>query len=264
MVPSTAVAERRIDETRSAISRTESAQVSEVGSQGSVDILNEDVERDEIARATGYLGKSSNVQWLRRAKEQGIKGKDEPPERPGPPLALKHPDAPNDESAFRGSRRRSLEPNEPLSAATYHLDDLEMLTSSAIDAYEMPTSEVSLALFKYYKSNTNVEFPFIDVDWVADRIPDAILRSQRHFNTQDELRDRALLNIIFAIGASYAHLVGDAQGDERDHFLYYSRARILGLKGRSFVDHPNIRIVQIAALTGFYYLCSSQINRYVY
>jgi len=222
----------------------------------------EDIEGDEIARATGYLGKSSDIQWLRRAKLLGSESKHKHSERSGSNITLGHLGALRDTSHPPRNRRRSLGSNEPLSAVTYHLDDLEMPSTSAIDAYAMPTRKISHALLEHYKSSTNVEFPFIDVNWVADRISDTILRAQDRAETQCETRERAVLNIIFAIGASYAHLIDDAQGDEGDHFLYYNRARVLGLEGGSFIEHPDIQAVQIAGLTGFYYFCSNQINRY--
>jgi hypothetical protein len=244
--------------------RIGSARASEVGSQGSADILDEDVERNERTRATGYLGKSSDIQWWRKAKQQSFGSKEELSEPPDSNQDRASLEAQGGVSDLRATnRRRSQVSTEPLSAASYHLDDLDIRTTSSVDAYEMPTSAVSHTLFEYYKSNVHTEFAFINVDWVADHVSDAILEPQRRADTLAGMRERAILNIIFAIGASYAHLIGDAQGDERDHLLYYTRARILGLEARSFVDHPDLQVVQLAALTGFYYLCSSQINRYV-
>jgi hypothetical protein len=40
----------------------------EVGSPGSLDVINEDTNRDEHTRAAGFMGKSSAVTWVQRAK----------------------------------------------------------------------------------------------------------------------------------------------------------------------------------------------------
>jgi hypothetical protein len=247
---------------RSSARQPETARASDVGSQGSAGVLDEDVDRDDGARATGYLGKSSDIQWWRRAKgRRDVELSELHDRNVGPGDAGISESLPDIRTI---DRNLSLGSDQPLSAASYHLDDLEMLSTSSVDAYEMPTSSVSDRLLEYYKVSTHTEFPFIDVHWVANRISDVSLEPQSHVKSRAGSRERAILNIIFAIGASYAHLIGDAQGDERDHYLYYTRARMLGLEGGSFVNHPDIQVVQLAALTGFYYLCSSQINRYVH
>lgn len=216
----------------------------------------DDVDTDERALATGFLGKSSGVQWVHAARLQGLegKGRTDAPEFYGPP----------GESLNASSARRSQRPvSEPISAATYHLDDQETLTDQAVDPLEMPTPEIAHTLFELFLENVNTEFPFIGDGSTAAKMIKTILAAATKGKDTSERRARAILNIIFAIGASYAHLVGNAQGDERDHFLYYTRARMLGLDGSTFGDHPTLQIVQITALTGFYYLCSSQISRFV-
>lgn len=241
---------------------TEQETTAEVGSQDSVDVLSEDVEDDDRARAIGYLGKGSDVQWLRRARERRFENPGNDTDISGP---YGPPGTPGDASSDRMSRRqkRSAARHEPLSAATYHLDEQNMLDAQAVDPDEMPTNEVATTLFDHYMCHVNTEFPFIECDWTVGRLKGMIHHAQEQDRKQLQLGYRAILNIIFAIGASYAHLIGDAQGDERDHFLYYTRARMLGLDGCAFVEHPNHQLVQICALTGFYYLCRSQISRCV-
>ncbi|KAF2101121.1 hypothetical protein NA57DRAFT_20564, partial [Rhizodiscina lignyota] len=230
-----------------------------VGSPGAVDILDEDVERDDRARATGYLGKSSDVQWLRKARERrlgdpvedGGAGPYGPPSTPGVIMSPRRDKL----------RRGSADPPEPLTAATYHLDDQDMLPNQPVDAYEMPTRETAHTLFDLFMRNANSDFLFIDNSATADQMMSTLHAAQRQHREQLESQHRAILNIIFAIGASYAHLTGDAQGGNRDHILYFTRARMLALDGDIFVRHPTYHSVQLTALTGFYYLCSSQVSR---
>lgn len=157
--------------------------------------------------------------------------------------------------------RRRSDPREPLTAATYHLDDQDILPHQPVDPYEMPTKETAQTLFDLFMRNANPDFLFIDNSSTVAQMTDILLTAQK--DNQLESQHRAILNIIFAIGASYAHLVGDAQGEDRDHILYFTRARMLALDGDVFVQHPTYRSIQLTTLTGFYYLCSSQVSRCV-
>jgi hypothetical protein len=58
---------------------------------------------------------------------------------------------------------------------------------------------------------------------------------------------RARMNIVFAIGAKYSHLIGaDWKGDERDHLVYMTRAvQLLGLKDTvNLISGPDLEVVQ--------------------
>lgn len=54
---------------------------------------------------------------------------------------------------------------------------------------------------------------------------------------------------------------GRMEGDERDHLLYFSRARLLSLNGNTILNHPDLQQVQVLGLIAFYLLATSQINR---
>lgn len=59
------------------------------------------------------------------------------------------------------------------------------------------------------------------------------------------------MNLLFAIGAQYSHLINaDWAGDERDHRVYMNRAvRLLGLKDTLVViSGPDLRTVQAVSL----------------
>jgi hypothetical protein len=60
------------------------------------------------------------------------------------------------------------------------------------------------------------------------------------------------MNLIFAIGAQYSHLINAVwAGDERDHRVYMNRAiRLLGLKDTLVViSGPDLRTVQAVSPT---------------
>lgn len=63
----------------------------------------------------------------------------------------------------------------------------------------------------------------------------------------------ATLNMIFAIRSKHAHLLeAPWQGDERDHLVYLTRARILSMNRDVLFSHPDLQQVQIEGLIAFY------------
>jgi hypothetical protein len=68
--------------------------------------------------------------------------------------------------------------------------------------------------------------------------------------------------MIFAIASKHAHLTqAPWRGDERDHLVYLTRARILSMNGDTLFNHPDLQQVQVEGLIAFYLLASDQINR---
>jgi hypothetical protein len=72
----------------------------------------------------------------------------------------------------------------------------------------------------------------------------------------------AIVNLIFAISARYSHVVrAEWRGDDRDHLIYFSRARLLSLDGETLFQHADLQQIQVTALMALYLLCTNQINR---
>jgi hypothetical protein len=68
--------------------------------------------------------------------------------------------------------------------------------------------------------------------------------------------------LIFAISARYSHLVrAEWRGDDRDHLVYFSRARLLSLSRDTIIQHPDLQQIQVTGLMALYLLCTSQVNR---
>lgn len=71
------------------------------------------------------------------------------------------------------------------------------------------------------------------------------IRNGRAFLVPDKWR--AHMNLLFAIGAKYSHLIGaEWRGDERDHLVYMTRAmHLLGLKDIVMaISGPDLELVQ--------------------
>ena len=71
----------------------------------------------------------------------------------------------------------------------------------------------------------------------------------------------AIVNIVFAIGARYSHLVRTVcEGGERDHSVYMKRALEL-LGPWPFAASPDLTMVQVFGLLSFYHLATGHVNR---
>jgi hypothetical protein len=142
--------------------------------------------------------------------------------------------------------------------SSYHMDDMSIFTYDAVDTYEVPNPEIANHLFNAYMQRVHSSFP------VVGRLN---LTSQfRRFISGTVQRPPekwlAILNLIFAIGAKYSHLVNaDWKGDERDHLIYFTRARRLTVNSETMFHHPNLQMIQVIGLMSFYLVCNSQVNR---
>ena len=198
--------------------------------------VEEDFNRCEGSRATGFVGKCSPINWMQELEkdfEQRL--------RP--------------QSASGGIQE--LENNVPLHAVNYHLDDLTILPPGPVDAHAMPPPELADQLFESYLTTVHPSFPIINR---------TLFRAQYRtfFDNGARPCDKwlAILNLIFAIGAHYAHLVhAPWRGDPGDHLVYLTRARVLSINSDDLFCHPDLQQVQVEGLTAFYLLSTHQINR---
>jgi len=72
----------------------------------------------------------------------------------------------------------------------------------------------------------------------------------------------AVLNLVFAIGAQYSHLVEEPWHLRGfDYISYVSRAHILGLSTPDLISHPDLMQVQTTALLALYFLVTGRVNR---
>lgn len=212
---------------------------SSIGSLEAIDRVEEDLNRTENSRATGFMGKNSEVTWMQRLqrdaehRSQGLPGSLEP-----------------------GQSKRQ-DDDLALHAVSYHLDDLDISVPGPVDTYAMPPRELADHLFDDYLRTVQPFFPIINRPLFSVQY-----RAFFESNAQPGDKWLAILNMIFATGAKHAHLVGAPwRGDADDHLLYLTRARILSMNGDVLFSHPDLQQVQVEGLIAFYLLASDQINR---
>jgi hypothetical protein len=126
-----------------------------------------------------------------------------------------------------------------------------------VNKYGMPSRQLSDFLFEEYWNNVHPGFPMINRPLFRTQY-------QSFWDQCQKPGDKwlAILNVIFAIAAKYAHLSqASRRGEENDHFLYFNRARLLSLTGEELFSPPNLQQVQLEGLVAFYLLATDQIGR---
>lgn len=212
---------------------------SSVGSLNAIDLVEEDLNRTELTRATGYMGKNSEVTWMQRLRREAEQRYQHEP-------GTYDPD-------FDSRRDQEF----ALHAVNYHLDDMNVSVPGPVQTYWVPPRHLADQLFEDYLNTTHPFFPIISRP---------LFRAQyrNFFERAGQPNDKwlAVLNMIFAISAKHAHLrQAPWRGDEQDHLEYLTRARILSMNGDSVFSHPDLQQVQVEGLIAFYLLASDQINR---
>ena len=222
------------------------------GSTGALDRTEEDFTRDG-ARDTGFMGKNSEITWMQRLQVENKFGDEK--------------DMPNMSSTNVDSSKDTADSFNPMAEAeagfsvhetSYHLDDESVTTFEHVDPYEVPTAETARNLFDAYMTRVHPSFP------IVSKI-NLTIQFQKFLSGQAQRPPEkwlAILNLIFAIAAKYSHLVqADWKGDERDHIIYFTRARLLSVNSETVFQHPDLQVIQITGLISFYFVCIHQINR---
>ena len=213
-----------------------------VGSTGSLDHIDEDYNQSVETRATGFMGKNSEVTWMQRLKKEctptmqtGVDGNS----------TSVHPDVSSEMT--------------PINKSTYHCDD-ESILRTGVNPNEVPPWRIADSLFDTYLDTVHPSFPIIGkVNFVSQ-----YHRFRANPNIDCGSTWKAILNLIFAIGAKHSHLVQASwRGHEEDHLIYFTRARILGFNADAVLGHSDLQRVQITGLMSFYLTAISQINRCV-
>ncbi|KAF2107716.1 fungal-specific transcription factor domain-containing protein [Lophiotrema nucula] len=223
------------------------------------DLQKEDLLRSLESRATGYVGSNSDVQWFRSLRSQfkDPQGEDafdayftalDPP--------LKGP------WNRTSPRQTKLDDVLPVTNTTYYLDSDSIDVDGTVDAYVLPPADIAEKLFESYQT-VHSSFPVLPKSFEDQfhQCYDALRRSQL-FRVKDKWR--AILNLVFAIGARYSHLIAaEWQADSLDHFKYMSRALRL-LEGHTIatlVAHPDLLSIQATSLLSIYYLAIGHVSR---
>jgi hypothetical protein len=221
---------------------------SPVGSNEDLDsgFLEEDVLEDLGSSQTGYMGRNSQIQWMRALQRELHQPRGGPSDMPyaaprdseGP--SSKHSDAPYE------SQKQSTGAG-PLSDYYFYLDNTD-INIDIDDPDVVPPVEIAMKLFESYQVAVHDPFRILDSSF-EEQLRTYYRVSQRGGTMNVCVKWKAVLNLVFAIGARYSHLVGsDRPADGRDYHVYMSRAiHFLGLNQiTTLVCAPDISLIQVS------------------
>jgi hypothetical protein len=206
-----------------------------------LDLLDENLHENERSRATGFVGQTSDVQWLRSF------------------LVLERIDG--DVTSEGGSPFRATH-NEQVSAVTYYLDHESIRIEGQVDPYDFPAVDVVEQLLSTYMEKVHDSFPILPRKLFENQCRN-YFDSLRHGSAPRlNIKWQAILNLVFAIGAKYLRpFTASWWVDERDHMIYRARAQALALNRSALEQHPDLPQIQVMGLLAFYYLSIGQVNR---
>jgi hypothetical protein len=211
----------------------------------SLDLLDEDLHINDRARATGFVGRNSEVQWLRAVALAQFDRADE------------------DTGAFQ--RRGSYAPsigNEQISSYSFWIDSDSVEIDFYVDPYELPPLETAKRLLDCYMNKVHDSFPILPRKTFEDQFRKYFTALQNGNAPRLSPKWQAILNLVFAIGAKYSHLSKASwRADERDHVIYQARARAFGLNETTMTSHSDVPQIQSLGLLSFYWLSIGQVSR---
>jgi Fungal specific transcription factor domain len=230
----------------------ESQVQADAGSLGSLDHVDEDVIATKSSKATGFLGKNSDITWMQRARTQLLESS---------PTSAKSATVEEVTAQTVNPVLGRSSSDLLFEISTYHLDDLNTsLIGDQVDPYGLPLRATADALTNSYFTTVHPAFPII-LKPLFRKQYEKFFRS--FFPPDSSKRWLAMLNLIFAIGAIHAHLTkAEWQGDDRDHLQYFTRARILAFDGGAGFEMPDLQQVQVIGLCACYLAANSQTNRF--
>jgi hypothetical protein len=217
-----------------------------VGSNEDFDLLDEDLFRDREARETGFVGQISEVQWLRSLQRRmGSPDGEESIGKYGPPGAS-HDAAIQRINAMH--KRRNSGNLLHVTDSNFYLDSQNIEIEAMVDPYELPPLETAERLFACYTDTIHSWFPILPQEF-EDQFHNYYksVNLQRSFQVPEKWQ--AVLNLVFAIGARYSHLIKASwRGDDRDHLLYMTRAvRMLGIRDiTKMISGPDLLWIQVS------------------
>jgi len=220
-----------------------------VGSNQDLDLLDEDLLRSKESRETGFVGRNSEVQWLRSLQRQISATEEEPdglpygPPGPGTDATTKRIYALHERRRIRKSSNAKY-----VADSSFYLDSDSLEVDIMVDPYELPPPDLAEMLFNCYMETVHNWFPILPETYEDQfhRYINSIKRGQR-FQVPEKWQ--AILNLVFAISARFAELIeADWRGETQDHLIYMKRAvRILDVKDTALIiSAPDLSLIQVS------------------
>ncbi len=218
--------------------------ISGVGSMGSTGHAHEEQFKGAKSgrKLQAFVGQSSEEKWIQRLEEE-------------------LPDPPSDEWRFlRSHNTASANDGSSSPQSDHYGEDVDAAIGDEIDPYGLPIRMIADRLVELFFATIYPSFPIINKAYFFNRYDECFPTAQ--MNECGDQTFLVMLQLILAIGAVHAHIIrAEWAGDERDHLLYFARARALGLETGLLEESVYHEQVQIFGLGGMYLMVTNQTNR---
>ena len=188
-------------------------------------------------RPRAFAGQSSDVQWMRRlTNELDCEGNERPPQNQ-PPVSL------------------SAQSN------IFAEDNETAVVGDNVDPFQIPIRSTADALVDGYFRTVHASFPILNRSLFMQQYNKLELIWHKPVDFEDRMFITTL-QLVLAIGAVHARLSGAVEvSDDRDHMLYFARARMLAVDSGIFNDQVHLGQAQVFGLGAMYCLVNDQMNR---
>jgi len=228
-----------------------------VGSLEAVDVVSEDLNRNEHTRACGFFGKSSEVSWIQKLEDSvGRSTSAEVSDSPH----LDHSEGSGDSAPPNDKIARDI----PIAMMNYHLDELEIPdVDPQSNEFGMPPRERADEYFHAYMTFVNPFFSAIRQSTFTQQYLQYFNRLSDPTRRVDPPRKwLAVLNMIFAIGCRHCRLMDHTNiGVYDDDVVFLTRARQLSLQDNILFEPTGLQQIQLEFLVAVYLLCTGRVNR---
>ena len=212
-----------------------------------MDLVDEDINRNENTRAAGYFGKNSEIAWMQRL-EDGVENDSRQQS-----IATSYSES-TSETLSRPPE--NVAQGIPMAMMNYHLDDLDIPIIEDVDPVVVPPREVADEYFNAY-------MVFVHPIFSAVR-KSAFTSQYRQFYDRSAKPPRkwlGILNMIFAIKCRYSKLISLTNASHENDLVFLSRAWKLGMQSNVLLEHTDLQQIQLEFLVAVYLLCLGQVNR---
>jgi hypothetical protein len=172
---------------------------------------------------TGYLGRNSQVQWMRTLQLKLDQAEGKFSHLPHAPSGGSDEAIAKRADASHLHQAQSLS-SRPLKDYYFYLDKDPVDNLKTVHTNIVPSAETAERLFNIYQSAVGTPFRILD-DQFGEQLREYYELVQRGGALTVCPKWKAIMNLVFAIGARFSQLVGaDWQAEDCDHSVYMARA----------------------------------------
>lgn len=235
----------------------------EVGSAGSVDRVDRDFACDDETISAGFLGKNTEESWMQKIAQR-LETIELIPTPVNAPTAEAGRLFEESRSGLMTGRKQissvlTGHQQPQLSDFQYQADEIDLSAPDRVNELELPPRHVADLFVNAYFTTVHSSFPML----LKRHFFQAYEQCFTPYAQPMSRRWRAILNLVFAIGAKYLALTRAEGCDEHDHLTFFSRARSLSLDNGALWQKGDLEQVQVIALATLYLTTTEHINRYV-